>query len=135
MSELIISLILIDVNFSFIPEDKTIYYSTDDDFLMIFLRPCKFYPQSAYELIKRIADFRDKNSVLYHNLMPNDERDAFTNYNVVNILKGRDQKNRRVMLVQSGKTWDPSKVTSDQILRMFYLVHLMAIQEPETQVI
>lgn len=117
-----------------IEEDKTIYYSTDDDFLMIFLRPCKFYPQSAYELIKRIADFRDKNSVLYHNLMPSDERDALINHNVLNVLKGRDQKNRRVMLVQSGKTWDPSKVTSDQILRLFYLTHLMAIQEPETQI-
>lgn len=136
LSELIISLTSIDMNFfSFIPEDKTLYYSTDDDFLLIFLRPCKFYPQSAFELIKRIADFRDKNLVLFHNLMPSDERDAFTNHNILNVLKTTDHKNRRVMIVQCGKTWDPTKVSSDQILRMLYLVHLLAIQEPETQVI
>ncbi|CAL1681553.1 unnamed protein product [Lasius platythorax] len=117
-----------------IEEDKTLYYSTDDDFLLIFLRPCKFYSQSAFELMKRIADFRDKNSVLFHNLMPSDERDAFTNHNILNVLKTTDHKNRRVMIVQCGKTWDPTKVSSDQILRMLYLVHLLAIQEPETQI-
>lgn len=32
--------------------DKTIYYKTDDDdFLLIFLRPTKFYAKSAYELV------------------------------------------------------------------------------------
>lgn len=31
--------------------DDTIYFRDDDEFLMIFLRPCKFYAQSAYELV------------------------------------------------------------------------------------
>lgn len=132
MSKLITS--PIDVKFSLILEDKTLYYCTDDDFLLIFLRPCKFYPQSAYELMKRIADFRHKHAVLYYDLLPSDERDAIVNHDVINVLKTRDHKNRRVMIVQAGKTWDPSKVTSDQILRMFYLVHLIAIQEQESQV-
>lgn len=35
--------------------DKTIYYNTDDDdFLLIFLRPTKFYAKSAYELVSKI---------------------------------------------------------------------------------
>lgn len=31
--------------------DTTIYYRTDDDFLMIFLRPTKFYAKSAHALV------------------------------------------------------------------------------------
>ncbi|XP_078046646.1 retinaldehyde-binding protein 1 isoform X1 [Augochlora pura] len=115
-------------------EDTTLYYSTDDDFLMIFLRPCKFYPVSAFELMRRAADFKHKNASLFENLMPSDERTAFLEHNVLNVLKGRDHKGRRVMVVNSGKTWDPSKVTANQILRLFYLVHDVAMLEPETQI-
>ncbi|XP_070153604.1 clavesin-1 isoform X2 [Polyergus mexicanus] len=118
----------------YIEEDKTIHYCTDDDFLLIFLRPCKFYPQSAFELMKRVADFRNKHAALFYDLIPSDERDAIMNHDVMNVLKTRDHKNRRVMIIQAGKNWDPSKVTSDQILRMLYIVHLLAIQEQETQV-
>lgn len=36
--------------------DHSIYYRTDDDdFLLIFLRPTKFYAQSAYELVSYFA--------------------------------------------------------------------------------
>ncbi|KAL6433080.1 hypothetical protein ACFW04_006393 [Cataglyphis niger] len=118
----------------YIEEDETLHYCTDDNFLLIFLRPCKFYPQSAFELMKRVADFRNKHAALFSDLIPSDERDAIVNHQVINVLKNRDHKNRRVMIVQAGKSWDPSKVTSDQILRMLYIVHLLAIQEEETQI-
>ncbi|XP_011701390.1 PREDICTED: alpha-tocopherol transfer protein-like [Wasmannia auropunctata] len=115
-------------------EDKTIYYPTDDDFLMIYLRPCKFYPESALALMRRVADFKVKQAALLHNLLPSDEKEAFTKYNVVNVFTNLDHKNRRVMVVNAGKTWDPSKVNSDQIFRLFYLIHQLALQEPETQI-
>ena len=31
-------------------------------------------------------------------------------------------------------SWDTSKVTSDQLFRLFYLIHEAAVLEPETQV-
>ncbi|KAG7207509.1 hypothetical protein KM043_009141 [Ampulex compressa] len=114
--------------------DPSLHFNTDDDFLMMFLRPCKFYPQSAFELMKRVADFKLKNAALFDNLMPADEKTALLEHNVVNVLKGRDSKGRRVLLVNSGKSWDPSKVNADQILRIFYLIHQMAMLEPETQI-
>lgn len=117
-----------------ISEDKTLYFSTDDDFLMIFLRPCKFYPDSALQLMKRVADFKVKHAALVHNLMATDEKVAMTEHNVVNVLKDKDHKNRRILVVNSGKLWDPSKVSSDQIFRIFYLIHEIAMLEPETQV-
>ncbi|XP_057329537.1 clavesin-1 [Microplitis mediator] len=115
-------------------ESETLYYRTDDEFLLIFLRPCKFYPESAYALMQRIADFKVKNASLLDNLMPNDEKTAILENNVVNVLKDRDHKRRRVLVVNAGKSWDPSKVTADQMFRIFYLIHEAALLETETQI-
>jgi retinaldehyde-binding protein 1 len=118
----------------FITDDKTLYYRTDDEFLIIFLRPCKYYAESAHDLMRRVADFKQKNASLLNNLLPEDEKAAFLENNVVNVMKNRDHKRRRVLLVNSGKSWDPSRVSADQMFRIFYLIHEAAILEPETQV-
>lgn len=34
-------------------DDPSIHFLDDDEFLMIFLRPCKFYAKSAYELVRK----------------------------------------------------------------------------------
>ncbi|XP_018569362.1 clavesin-1 [Anoplophora glabripennis] len=115
--------------------DDTIYFKDDDDeVLKIFLRPCKYYAQSAYELMKRIAAFKEKYKNILENLLPEDEKVAFIEHNVVNVLKGRDHKGRRVLVVNVGETWDPSKVTADQLFRLFYLIHEAAVLEPTTQI-
>ncbi|KAK5646329.1 hypothetical protein RI129_004793 [Pyrocoelia pectoralis] len=114
--------------------DPTLNFSTDDDFLLIFLRPCKFYAKSAYELMKRIADFKEKHKDLIGNLMPEDEKTAFINHNIINVLKNRDHKGRRVLIQNCGSNWDPSKVTAESVFRMLYLIHEAAVLEPETQV-
>ncbi|XP_031345362.1 alpha-tocopherol transfer protein-like [Photinus pyralis] len=114
--------------------DPTIYFPDDEEFLTIFLRPCKFYAKSALALMKRIADFKEQYKHQLTDLMPSDEREAFTKYSVCNILKDRDHKGRRVLVVNVGGSWDPSKVTADQLFRIFYLIHEAALLEPETQV-
>lgn len=115
--------------------DDTIYFKDDDDeVLKIFLRPCKYYAKSAYELMKRIAAFKEKYKHILENLLPEDEKEAFTEYNVVNVFKDRDHKGRRVLIVNVGATWDPSKVSADQLFRLFFLIHEAALIEPETQI-
>lgn len=52
--------------------------------------------------MRRIAQFRkDYNSIL-DNLMPEDERVAFCDNDVVNVLTNRDQLGRRVLIVNAG---------------------------------
>ncbi|KAF5274944.1 hypothetical protein FQR65_LT04285 [Abscondita terminalis] len=114
--------------------DPTIYFPDDDEFLIIFLRPCKFYAESAFKLMKRISDFKKKHKAILTDLLPEDEKQAFTDYQVCNVLKDRDHKGRRVLIVNCGGLWDPSKVSSDQLFRMFYLIHEAAVLEPESQV-
>lgn len=108
--------------------------------------------------MKRVAEFKEKNADILKDLMPADEEDAFLNHDVVNILKNRDHKGRRVLIVNIGGeifkllsnsvilkdlfltivlylgTWDTKKVNSSQLFRLFYLIHELAFLEPETQV-
>lgn len=36
-----------------VQNDDSIYFKDDDETLTIFLRPCKWYPESAYKLVSK----------------------------------------------------------------------------------
>lgn len=84
--------------------------------------------------MRRIAEFKRDYVTILKDLMPEQEKDAFVNNDVVNVLTNLDQDGRRVLLVNCGKVWDTKKVTSDQIFRLFYLIHIAALVEESTQV-
>uniref|UniRef100_A0A182LWG3 CRAL-TRIO domain-containing protein n=1 Tax=Anopheles culicifacies TaxID=139723 RepID=A0A182LWG3_9DIPT len=115
-------------------EAKDMYFSEDEEFLLIFLRPCHFYADSALKMMRRIAEFKKSNHPLLHALKPEEEKLAFIDHNVVNVLTNRDQKGRRVLLVNCGAAWDPKAVSSEQLFRVFFLIHLVAQLEPATQI-
>lgn len=115
-------------------ENTNLHFRDDDDFLLIFLRPCHFYPESALKMMIRIAEFRKEYASVVQGLMPEDERSSFEDHNIVNVLTNKDQHGRRVLIVNCGALWDPRKVSADSMFRIFYLVHLIAQLETETQV-
>lgn len=84
--------------------------------------------------MKREAEFKDKNSDLLKDLIPEKLEDVMLGANVVNVLVDRDHKGRRIMLHRAGGDWDTKKVSSDQVFQLFYLVHQGAVLEPATQV-
>lgn len=84
--------------------------------------------------MKTVADFKKNNFDIIGNLMPEDERSAFVDNNVVNVLKDRDQDGRRVLVVNAGELWDTKRVSSEQLFRLFYLIHVAAQVELETQI-
>lgn len=53
--------------------------------------------------------------------MPEQEKVAFTEKNIVNVLTNKDHKHRRILVVNSGKIWDPDTVSIDCMFRMFYM--------------
>lgn len=115
-------------------ETPDLYYDANDESLLIFLRPCKFYADSALKMMRRVAEFKRDNISILRNLMPEDERTSFVDNDVVNVLTNRDQLGRRVLIVNCGGQWDPKRVSADQLFRIFYLVHVAAQVEPTTQV-
>ncbi|PSN38163.1 hypothetical protein C0J52_14548 [Blattella germanica] len=82
--------------------DTTIYYRDDDEFLIRFLRPTKFYPESALALMKRAAEFKQNNASVLDNIMPIQEEKVFCENDVVNVLVNRDQKGRRILVTNNG---------------------------------
>ncbi|XP_041980387.1 retinaldehyde-binding protein 1 [Aricia agestis] len=115
-------------------ENTDLYFGDDDETLTIFLRPCKWYPESAIALMRRVAEFKRDNASLINGLLPEHEMTAFLEHKVVNVLKGRDHKGRRVLMVNVGGSWNTKKVNADQLFRLFYLIHEAAMLEPESQV-
>lgn len=84
--------------------------------------------------LRRIAEFKREYSALLKGLMPDDEKAAFVENDVVNVLTNRDQDGRRVLVVHCGELWDPKRVSADQLFRIFYLIQIAALVEPVTQV-
>ncbi|XP_073988221.1 clavesin-1 isoform X2 [Rhodnius prolixus] len=111
-----------------------LFFREDEEILKIFLRPCKYYPESALALMERVADFKVKYANVIGKLMPDDEKKIMLEQNVVNVLVDRDQDGRRILLAHEGALWNTKEVSGDQLFRLFYLVHVLAMMEPETQV-
>lgn len=60
----------------------------------------------VYSQMKRLADFKQKHEKLLSNPLPREEKKLFTDNNVVNVLVDRDQKNRRILVINMGCTYD-----------------------------
>lgn len=84
--------------------------------------------------MKTTATFRKEHANLVHGLLCDQLKEKFTQGSVVNVLKNTDQFGRRILIVNCGELWDPSKIPADDVFRMLYMVHIAAQLEEETQV-
>lgn len=92
------------------------------------------YPIYCTKQLRKIAEFKKEHAAALKDLMPDDEYSSFCENEVVNVLTNFDQDGRRILIVHCGDVWDPKKVTSEQLFRIFYLIHLAALVEEYTQV-
>ncbi|XP_050361718.1 retinaldehyde-binding protein 1 isoform X1 [Nymphalis io] len=114
--------------------DKDLFVPLERDaWLIRFLRPCKFYPESAYDLIKRYYAFKVKHHKQYDGLTPSKEQNIF-NQNVLRVLPNRDQLGRRVLVLELGKKWNHNKCSLDEVFKGCVLFLEAAMLEPETQI-
>ncbi|RVE48771.1 hypothetical protein evm_006545 [Chilo suppressalis] len=115
-------------------DDKDLYVPLESDaWLIRFLRPCKFYPESAYDLIKRYYAFKQKHHKQYDGLVPSRETNVF-NQNILTVLPIRDHLGRRVLVLELGKHWNHNKCTLDEVFKGCVLFLEAAMLEPETQI-
>lgn len=92
----------VDFAFVGVAEDKDLVVPLDNDaWLVRFLRPCKFYPESAYEQIKNYYSFKEKHSAVYRGLLPSKERNVFES-NILTVCPNRDQLGRRILVLELG---------------------------------
>lgn len=80
--------------------------------------------------MKRIANFKEKHKALLADLLPEHEKEAFTQHNVVNVLKDRDHKGRRVMTVNCGGNFSlvlPFHINLTNLLYFRFMGHFKSI--------
>ncbi|KAJ8726550.1 hypothetical protein PYW07_001248 [Mythimna separata] len=104
-----------------------------DDYLLKFLRPCKFYPESALKKIQAYYKFRIAHADYCRDLLPSAIRAPFE-HSIVSILAPRDQHGRRIILVESGERWNPQEVSLKDVFRGIQVGLEGAMAEPRTQI-
>ncbi|EAT45365.1 AAEL003347-PC [Aedes aegypti] len=114
-------------------QDELVVPIDNDDWMVRFLRPCKYYPKSAYELIQRYYQFKVKHWDMYLDLSPSREVNIFKQ-NILSVFPNRDQLGRRILLLELGKPWKHKEVTLDEVFKGCVLFLEAAMLEPETQV-
>ncbi|KAK9878595.1 hypothetical protein WA026_022857 [Henosepilachna vigintioctopunctata] len=105
----------------------------DDEFLIKFLRPCKFFPHSAFRLMKKFYMFKANHPAYSENLYPSPLRHVF-DHEVFVFLPTRTPEGSRIMIVNAGTKWNPKEVTLDDLFRAVMLSIELAMIEPKTQV-
>lgn len=115
-------------------EETDLNVPLDNDIWLIkFLRPCKYYPESARDLIKRYYAFKIKHANVYDGLMPSKEKNIFE-HDLLTVQPNRDQFGRRILVIELGKRWKHKKVTLDEVYKGCVLFLEAAMLEPATQV-
>lgn len=105
----------------------------NEAWLVRFLRPTKFYPESALQLIKNYYQFKIKHKNVYEGLVPSREKNIF-DHDILTVLLSRDQGGRRVLILQLGKKWKHNKCSLDEVFKGAVLFMEAAMIEPETQI-
>ncbi|XP_050527273.1 alpha-tocopherol transfer protein isoform X2 [Daktulosphaira vitifoliae] len=115
-------------------QDKTINVPLDkNSWLIRFLRPTKYYPGSAYKLMKQYFDFKLKHANVFKDLVPRNEKNIFE-HNILTVLPKRDQNGRRILVIELGKKWKHKKCSLDEVFKGAVLYLEAAMLEPATQV-
>ncbi|XP_046675394.1 alpha-tocopherol transfer protein-like isoform X1 [Homalodisca vitripennis] len=117
-----------------IKEDAELTAPVDNvAWLTRFLRPTKFYPESAYTLVKNYYSFKVKHKNMYDGLVPSKEKNIF-DHDILTVLPMRDQDGRRILVIQLGKKWKHNKCSLDEVFKGAVLFMEAAMLEPETQI-
>ncbi|XP_053998779.1 alpha-tocopherol transfer protein-like isoform X1 [Hylaeus anthracinus] len=105
----------------------------DDEFFQKFMRPCKWYPKSTFELMKRFYKFRLSHPRYCENLVPSNEKKTLSS-EILIPLPERTSNGCRVLLINAGKKWNPKVINIDEIFRAVILSLDAAMAEPKTQI-
>ncbi|XP_029155345.1 alpha-tocopherol transfer protein-like isoform X2 [Nylanderia fulva] len=106
---------------------------TEEEFLQIFLRPCKYYPKSAFSLMKRYFRFRQNYPHIYVDLLPSKEKTALC-ANLVYPLPFRAKDGSRIVVIEGGKRWNPKEVSPNAFFKGLIIMLYIAMGEPKTQI-
>jgi len=112
--------------------EENLCCSTDDAFLLRFLRAKKFDYEKAFKMLQRYCAMRSRRPSSFEKSLPSLCSDIFT-YQLQTILPHRDRLARRVFVFRSGR-WDTTTTTPQDIFSANYLCLEMMAREQKTQI-
>lgn len=113
--------------------EPNLHVSLDDNLCSKFLRPCKWYPKSAFSLAKRYYRFKHKFPNVCDNMRIDENLEPFTKGYFV-FLPLRDRNGSRIVLISISKHWDPKVISIYQMFRALIITANLLLSEPATQV-
>ncbi|XP_003691961.2 alpha-tocopherol transfer protein [Apis florea] len=116
-----------------IKAESNLVVPDDDEFCKKFLRPCKWYPKSSFELLKRYYKFKLNNPRFCLDLLPTNEQKVLIS-EIAIPLPERTADGCRVILFNTGKQWNPKIITGDEIFRATILLMEATAIEAKTQI-
>ncbi|TDG48575.1 hypothetical protein AWZ03_004904 [Drosophila navojoa] len=116
-----------------IQNEKHLTLPLDDEYMMMFLRPCHYYPESALKRLKNFYNMKSKYGIACENIVPSKLKNVFES-EILNLLPNRDQHGRRILVLEAGKKWKPSKVPLVDLFRGIQLTVLGSMVEPFSQI-
>ncbi|KAL6433084.1 hypothetical protein ACFW04_006394 [Cataglyphis niger] len=105
----------------------------ENEFYQMFLRPCKYYPKSAFSLMKRYYRFRLNYPHIYTNLLPSKEKTALC-ANLIYPLPFRAKDGSRILIIEGGKRWNPKEVSVNLFFKGLIMILNLALAEPKTEI-
>jgi len=113
--------------------ETTLHVPTDDEFLTVFLRPCKYYPKSAFERIKTFYKLKQKSPALFDDVLPSNVRHVFE-LELVKLIPKRDRNGSRILWIEVGKKWKPALCSLNDLFRAIQVAIAASMVEPATQI-
>lgn len=116
-----------------ISKEQYLHLPTDDEYMYMYLRPCKFYAESAFKRLKKFYHLSVKYGSVCEDVVPSKCRHVFEQ-GIFQLMPLRDQHGRRMLVLEVGKKWKPSKCSLDDIFRTVQLGVLSSMAEPMSQI-
>lgn len=116
-----------------IKEDPDLNMPDHDEFYVRFLRPCKWYPKSAFHLLQRYFKFSVNYPHIAKDLTPKALKKVLSS-DILTPYPFRCKNGCRLFVVQGGKLWNPKEVSLDDMMRGVKLLLEAALCEPRTQI-
>lgn len=76
----------------------------DDQFLLKFLRPCRFYPERALKILRKFYNFKVKYPKYGINITPQSIRHVYDN-EVFEFLPTRTSEGGRILIINVGSKY------------------------------
>lgn len=105
----------------------------DNDIYQMFLRPCKWYAESAFSLINRLSQYRKTYSHIFTDLVPSKQKIGLCS-NLLYPLPIRCNDGSRIVIIEGGKAWKPKEHPLDDCWKGMLFLLLSAMMEPKTQI-